>query len=215
MVHVVSGPDHLAAVGPLAMEQRTRAWAIGLCWGLGHASTVILVGILCLWLRELLPLAALSSWAERLVGIALVAIGLWGIRRALSKHVHAHEHAHEGHRHMHIHLHSHQTAHRHNDGEAKTHVHGHAAFALGNLHGLAGGSHFYGVLPALAFSTTGEAVVYLSAYGCGTILAMLVFSWLMGRVRRCFSFQTVAAYRVLLLAVSVSAVGLGTLWLLV
>ena len=213
VTHVLSGPDHLAAVAPLAVERRGRAWTTGVRWGLGHACAVILVGILCLWLRGLLPLELLSSWAERFVGIGLIGIGLWGTGKALSKHVHAHEHAHDGHRHVHIHLHSHRTAHRRGSGEAKPHAHAHAAFALGALHGLAGSSHFFGLLPALAFPTTTQAVGYLSAYGLGTIAAMAGFSWVINWVGKAFSFRAAAAYRMLLLGVSLSAICLGGVWL--
>jgi len=46
-VHVLSGPDHLAAVAPLAVQDRS-AWRSGLRWGLGHSSGVLLVGVLSL-----------------------------------------------------------------------------------------------------------------------------------------------------------------------
>ena len=36
MLHVISGPDHLAAVMPFAIESKKKAWKIGLFWGFGH-----------------------------------------------------------------------------------------------------------------------------------------------------------------------------------
>ena len=38
LIHVFSGPDHLAAIAPLAMKRQGRAWITGLRWGGGHAS---------------------------------------------------------------------------------------------------------------------------------------------------------------------------------
>ena len=36
-VHVLAGPDHLAAVAPLAANGKVSPWRSGLYWGLGHA----------------------------------------------------------------------------------------------------------------------------------------------------------------------------------
>ena len=92
-VHVLSGPDHLAAIAPLASDGGRRTWQAGALWGVGHSSGVFLVGLLALLFKDWLPLDALSSWSERLVGIVLLAIGLWGLLRALRWRVHTHTHA--------------------------------------------------------------------------------------------------------------------------
>jgi hypothetical protein len=78
-VHVVTGPDHLAAVAPLAVDARASAWRAGLRWGLGHSAGVAVVGLLALGLRETLPIDALSSVSERLIGVTLIGLGLWGV----------------------------------------------------------------------------------------------------------------------------------------
>jgi len=43
LIHVLSGPDHLAAVAPLA-GGRGRAWRAGFLWGLGHSDIAIIKG---------------------------------------------------------------------------------------------------------------------------------------------------------------------------
>lgn len=211
LLHVLSGPDHLAAVAPLAVAGPRRAWVSGLKWGMGHASGVVVVGLLSLLLREVLPLDLISSWSERLVGVVLIGIGLWGLRRACTQRLHLHEHWHDGHTHVHVHVHSAQAVHGHAADGA--HAHTHTAFAIGTLHGLAGSSHFLGVLPALAFPSTTEAVCYLAAYGAGTIGAMSTFSSLVGLVASRFRTGGVRAYRSLMCACSVAAVILGGYWL--
>ena len=95
-IHVLSGPDHLAAIAPLSLGRKVRTWMIGARWGLGHASGVLFVGLLSLMIREIIPLESVSSWAERLVGVALIGIGLWGLRKAFSTRLHLHEHSHGG-----------------------------------------------------------------------------------------------------------------------
>lgn len=210
-IHVVSGPDHLAAVAPFAAESKHKAWNVGLRWGVGHAGGVLFVGMLSLLLRDWLPLDAISSWSERLVGVVLIGIGLWGARRALSGRVHTHEHEHGGEKHVHIHTHDGAGAHTHEG--ATEHRHTHAAFAVGTLHGMAGSSHFLGVLPALAFPTMTEAVWYLTAYGIGTVAAMVAFSSLVGWSARCLAVSSVQAYRRMMAVCSFAAVAVGGWWL--
>jgi ABC-type nickel/cobalt efflux system permease component RcnA len=213
MVHVLSGPDHLAAVAPLAAERHESGWLTGARWGLGHATGVVLVGVLALLLREALPLDLLTGWAERSVGVMLIAIGIWGARKALRSHVHLHEHAHDGRRHVHVHVHDGGTAHDHRSGEGRSHGHTHAAFAVGTLHGLAGSSHFLGVLPMLALPTDTEAVVYLMAFGGGTIAAMAGFSSAVGWLARGLALGGHRVYRALMFGCSAAAGGIGVYWL--
>src|SRR2546429_1136483 len=159
IVHVWSGPDHLAAIAPLAVRRPKQTWIPGSKWGLGHSAGVAIVGVLSLLLRDLIPMDLISNWGERLVGVMLLAIGAWALRKAFK--VHAHEHEHDGDRHIHMHSHSHKVAHQ--DPEAH-HGHTHAAFGIGLLHGLAGSSHFLGVLPILLMPTRVDAITYLLTF---------------------------------------------------
>lgn len=169
--HVLAGPDHLAAVAPLASARRgLRAAGAGARWGVGHALGVAVVGLVAVVLRGVLPagwLEAASGWSERLVGVVLVGIGLWGLRRAFGTRVHAHAHEHDGARHVHVHVHEPAIEHT---GPA-AHVHTHAAFAVGVLHGLAGSAHVFGVLPALALPVL-PGLLWLAGFGLGTIAGM-------------------------------------------
>ena len=61
-VHVLSGPDHLAAIAPYAVDGKTRAWRTGVRWGLGHATGALAVGLLMLAVREALPVDASPSF---------------------------------------------------------------------------------------------------------------------------------------------------------
>jgi sulfite exporter TauE/SafE len=211
LAHVFSGPDHLAAVAPLAVASRRKAWVAGLRWGVGHSSGVLLVGLLFVLLRDLLPQELISLWSERLVGVVLVAIGIWGLRTALKKRVHVHEHAHEGDAHVHIHAHDSSSA--HNSLEPQSHVHTHTAFAVGTLHGLAGSSHILGVLPALAFATRKESFSYLGAFGVGNIFAMIAFAAVLGMISRGMANKGARAYQGLMYGCSMASIAVGVYWL--
>jgi hypothetical protein len=82
LLHVFSGPDHLAAIAPLAAEQKRGQWRTGLQWGVGHTIGVLLIAWLLLLIRDRLPFEAISGYSERLVGFSLIAIGLWGVWKA-------------------------------------------------------------------------------------------------------------------------------------
>jgi hypothetical protein len=134
---------------------------------------VIAVAVLAVLLREWLPpIDALTLWSERLVGGALIAVGLWALRRGLR--IGTSVHVHPGTAHAHVHV---------RRGRLLARVgHAHASFFMGVLHGVAGSSHFLGVLPALALPTTGAALTYVAAFGVGSIAAMTGFGAAMGAV---------------------------------
>lgn len=170
--HVLSGPDHLAAVAPIAVTDRERGWLAGWTWGIGHASGVVVVAVLAIVLRDLLPpIEAISAWSERLVGAALVGIGLWALRRSTQVRTGAHAHGPLSHAHLHV---------QRGPAWLRRIGHAHASFCLGVLHGVAGSSHFFGVLPALALPSTAASLLYIAAFGSGTIVAMTAFAAVVG-----------------------------------
>ena len=208
VIHVWSGPDHIAAIAPLAVRHRKASWSPGVRWGLGHSAGVALVGILSLWLRELLPLQFLSIWGERAVGVLLIGIGIWALRKAFK--VHAHEHEHDGTRHLHMHAHH---SHQEHDRAEAHHGHTHAAFGIGVLHGVAGSSHFLAVLPTLALPDTTQALAYLGAFTIGTIVSMGAFSSLLGFITVRFTAGGTGAYRGLMSICAAAAMIVGCFWM--
>ena len=207
-LHVLSGPDHLAAVAPLAARAHQGVWRTGVRWGLGHSAGVALVGLLALGLREALPLESISAWSERLVGVVLIAMGLWSLRQAARIRIHTHAHTHDGETHEHVHFHPPEPSHTHDSTP-----HTHTALGIGTLHGLAGSSHFLGVLPALALPSTSAAVSYLLAFALGTVLAMAGFSSVLGLFARRLGSGS-RGYRGLMQTCAAAAIGVGAWWLL-
>ena len=47
---------------------------------------------------------------------------------------------------------------------------------MGTIHGLAGSSHLFGVLPALAFSARTDSILYLAGFGVGAMAGMTAFA---------------------------------------
>ncbi len=203
-IHVLSGPDHLAAVTPMAVAGRERGWISGWTWGVGHASGVVVVAVLAVILRDVLPpVEAISAWSERIVGGALIAVGLWALRRSAQMRPSAHEHGVVSHRHLHIEA-----------GPAwlQRLGHPHASFCLGVLHGVAGSSHFFGVLPALALPSISASLAYIGAFGVGTVLAMTAFAAAVGTATLKLP-NGALPQRAMMMAAAALAIAVGAVWL--
>ena len=203
--HVLAGPDHLAAVAPLALDGRRHGWVAGWTWGVGHASGVVVIALLAVLLREALPpLDVVSGWSERLVGAALIVVGVWALRRSMRLKPAPHVHGPVRHDHLHVQA---------GPGWIRRLGHAHASFCLGVLHGIAGSSHFLGVIPALALPTRAAAITYIATFGAGTVLAMTVFAAVVshaaGHARRRHH-----AHRILLTAAALLAIIVGGIWLM-
>ena len=210
VVHVFTGPDHLAAVAPLSTG-RAGAWRTGAVWGLGHSGGVLVLGLTALAFRDALPMDVISSWSERVVGLVLIGMGLWCLRLALRRRVHTHEHEHEGRAHAHYHVHAEAVP---SSKDSRTpHKHTHAALAIGALHGFAGGAHLVGVVPAVAFPVMLEGATYLCGYGIGTIFAMGAFASAFGALSRKASTLDTPGYRRWMGACGGAALTIGGCWL--
>ena len=167
-LHVFSGPDHLAALAPIAVEDPSRAGRIGGFWGLGHGIGVVIVGGVGLFLRSFVDIGAWSAWAEFLVGFLLIGVGFWAISRAGRVEIHDHQHVHNETSHKHVHPH-----------EPDDRTHHHAALGVGIFHGMAGSGYLFGVLPALVLPTS-QAVIYLVSYLVAAFAGMSMFAYGLG-----------------------------------
>ena len=163
-VHVVSGADHMVAMAPSAIRKPEVALRDGLAWGIGHSAGVLILSALGILAKDLINIELMSSYAEFLVGISLLIVGILAIRTSLKVNIHMHQHIHGGETpHKHFHFHS--------LGKTIHKSHTHAATGLGVLHGFAGASHLIAIIPALALPLFG-AIAYLFAYLLGSVFAM-------------------------------------------
>ena len=202
--HVLSGPDHLAAVAPLAVDDHRHGWFAGWTWGIGHASGVVLVAVAAVLLRDVLPpIDVISEWGERVVGAALIAVGLWALRRSARIQPAEHTHGPLSHHHLHVAA---------GPDWARRLGHAHTSFCLGVLHGVAGSSHFFGVLPALALPTRTAALIYIGAFGVGTVAAMTAFAAVIGSAgaRRRHDHRL---HRAMMASAAMLAIVVGGIWL--
>jgi ABC-type nickel/cobalt efflux system permease component RcnA len=218
-VHVITGPDHLAAVTPLAIENRKKAWHIGFFWGMGHVLGMMMIGGLYLVFKELINVEKISGYSEYLVGIVLIGIGIWAIIKSIrhfhTHHVHPHYHAKpipQVHIHRHEHMDEFEHTHEHQTGSRQNSV---TALSIGTLHGFAGISHFLLILPTLALPGILDSVFYLTGFAAGTILTMVAYALLMGFVSlKTTDFPHSRTFRNLRIIAGSIAITVGIFWLI-
>lgn len=168
--------DHVLAVSTL-VSQRDKTWVAvkdGIFWGLGHSSTIFVVGILMLIFKLSIP-EGVFSYFEAFVGFMLIMIALYRIRKFvreegifLHRHSLTHRGANSG---LHVHVHTHaygQVQQRRVAGTDDSHK---AAYGIGLVHGLAGSGALI-VLVMAKIPSMSSSLLYLLTFGVGSIVGM-------------------------------------------
>lgn len=147
----------------------------GVFWGIGHTTTLLLVGIAVIAFKLVIP-EKLALSMEFLVGIVLVIVGFQTLWQFLLKKKHAHVHDHGNEMHTHEHIHSPVEG----DKNAQQHaLPQHRSLLIGMLHGLAGSAALM-LLVLGSIQSPLEGVFYILIFGVGSILGMMIISTLIG-----------------------------------
>lgn len=162
--------DHLAAVSTVLAERPSllASGAVGLCWGVGHTVTLLLVGSIVLICGIRIP-DEFEFIAESGVGVLLIVLGGMLAVKLYRERWHMHSHRHDGESHVHLHSHQRQNDHRHRHWMFESI----RPFCIGMAHGLAGSAAL--MLMILA-TTTGvaEGLLSILIFGLGSIIGMMV-----------------------------------------
>lgn len=180
--------DHLVAVGNIVSKRNNTLLALkdGIFWGLGHTSTILIIGVLMI-IGKVMISEHTFHYFEAGVGVMLVLLGffrlakLWKIKNG---HSHAHLHDESG---------------RHG-----------LAYGVGAIHGLAGGGSAVILVMAQAKTMT-LSISYLLLFGLGSVVGMLVAA---GIFSLPFSKRITANVRLqitLIIASSLLCIGYGAL----
>ncbi len=162
--------DHLLAVSNIVSQRKSMALAMkdGIFWGLGHSSTILLIGILLIIFK-----IAVSGeeqtfhYFEACVGLMLILVSVYRLRKFFkSKEITVHHHHHE-----------------HHGENATTHIHlpldatqknlHKASYGIGLVHGLAGSGELVAAA-MLNFKTPLSIVLYLLLFTMSCVGGMLV-----------------------------------------
>jgi ABC-type nickel/cobalt efflux system permease component RcnA len=150
---------------------------MGLFWGLGHGTTLIVLGLPLVLLGQYLP-EMIQQTAEVAIGAIIVALAVRLLVRWRRGVFHAHAHSHDNSTpHRHLHSHAEGSVHEHaHDTTLRTPL---SAYCVGLVHGV-GGS---GGLTLLLLSTIpdpSEAVVALVIFAAGTAVSMALLTTAFG-----------------------------------
>jgi sulfite exporter TauE/SafE len=170
--------DHLIAVSTIVSEHKSLKWAsfIGAFWGLGHTTTLLLVGLLVIGLRLSIP-PRLALGLEFLVAVMLILLGVRILWRSFGvEKIHLHTHAHNPETHTHFHVHG-------SHGQDHSHKHPFKAmrrpFIVGMVHGLAGSAALM-LLVLTTIPSVLAGLAYIALFGVGSVGGMLLLSGLIG-----------------------------------
>jgi ABC-type nickel/cobalt efflux system permease component RcnA len=194
--------DHVVAVSTIVSEHRNiwRSALVGGLWGAGHTASLLIVGVLVLVFRVAIPLPV-ANWLEFGVALMIIGLGVLGMTRVLRRrsaiHIHRHLHRHGPHGQSHLHIHFHERGTEH-DGDAPSSLlklskaqafppaHSHAISRLGfkpllvgAMHGLAGSAALT-LLVLTQIQSVWLGLLYLTLFGIGSTLGMLLMSGLIG-----------------------------------
>lgn len=174
--------DHVAAISTMVASGRKKlkeASMLGTLWGIGHAATLFVAGLVVMLLAVHIP-ESVSSRLEFGVGVMLLFLAITTftgfntgrfLRGLFQKQSHSHPHFHPEHGMVHAHEHEH-------DHESY-HSHGHKSIIVGMIHGMAGS----GALMLVILSTIQSVPLglgYIAIFGAGSIASMAGVSTLIG-----------------------------------
>ena len=175
-------PDHLSAVSTqllknkdtrdskkLGLKSLTIISSLrGTLWGMGHTSSIILIGLLVAGLSLNIPDNFFLS-AEVVVGFMLIILGIFTFTNKSifkQKHIHPHNHS-DGISHTHFHTHD------------DNHKHGHKSYLIGCIHGIAGSGSLVAIFAA-TMNGFDMMIYFLILFGAGSIIGMTVASGVIG-----------------------------------
>ena len=176
-------PDHVVAVSTIVSEYKNplRSFWVGISWGLGHTTTLLIIGIAIIALRLTIPerMALLFEFA---VGVMLVGLGIQVIYSFRKKKVHQHAHGHEEEAHHHFHSHSkspeHVPEHHNTHGIGKPFLR-RKSYVIGLVHGLAGSAALT-LLVLASIESPIAGLAYILLFGLGSVLSMGIMTVIIG-----------------------------------
>ncbi|MEM7195451.1 MAG: sulfite exporter TauE/SafE family protein [Pseudomonadota bacterium] len=200
--------DHIMAVTMLSQRssandaRRSTREVLSFCvrWALGHGGVLVILALSFLVLEARLP-EAVSMFAEKAVGMFLIAIGIWLIWHLVYRRVKIDLHRHGELTHVHLV----ESGHRHTR---------HQPVLVGILHGVAGSAPFLALIPATGTLSVLSGVLYVGLFSLGVLASMCVFGLMLSRFQNWLVTLGQSVYQGLRWLLALSSIGFGSFWLL-
>lgn len=161
-------PDHVIAVSTIASHSKTlwRTSLAGVFWGIGHTTTLFLIGIILILTKNNIS-EKVSGSLEFIVGIMLVYLGissLISVGRSKKAYLHQHQHHNE--------IHSHYVSQPVASHKRFFYI---KSMVIGFVHGIAGSGAMV-LLTMSTVQTVWDGALYILIFGLGTIAGMMLFT---------------------------------------
>ena len=172
-------PDHISVMSNQLLAKSNSSKKInvrkisissslrGMFWGMGHMSSILLIGLLIAGLSLSIP-SSFFMGSELIVGIMLLFLATTMVFKKSAfrlNHIHPHSHGDK----IHTHPHEHKGEHSHN----------HKSYLIGCIQGMAGSGGAV-ALAASTFESVELMLVFLALFGIGCIVGMSSLSGLLG-----------------------------------
>ena len=209
LVHALDA-DHVMAVSVMNSERPGLLRNLGYCanWALGHGGVLLLSGLLLFGFGVGVP-ETVAAYAEVLVGIFLVLMGLiclWRFRRERLV-LQEHRHGDMVHRHWQVEGSDHAGE---IDGDR---LRRHAPVMVGVMHGLAGSAPALALIPVVVHGELVTAMLYLILFSLGVMLAMLAFGLGFGATQQYLQQRYLWLFQAFRNLVATASILLGGFWI--
>ena len=205
--------DHAVAVSTFVSGRPALplAFQFGFRWALGHSIAVIVAGGVLL-ASGLTLSPQFGDWAERIVGVMLIGIGIWSLRTLRNLHVHGPD-AHADQARLHLHPagpgHAGAGAPRH----ASQHNHPRGVLLVGLIHGLAGTTGAVALVPIALMPDWRAGLLYLLIFCLGVMGGMTAFALVLAQAIRTATSGSLAWGRRIAALVATLSIVTGIVWL--
>ena len=229
----------MSALATLSVGTSLRAFWLGIRWGLGHSTGLVIIAVIFLSLNGQMDLEKIGSYCDWIVGVFMIVLGLYGIYNARTitqdiireklqieeelgevsnlENVEMQYLLEEAHGHHH-----HQCG-QCIDEDENTCCYGKinmrdpntqrlVAFSVGIIHGVAGPGGILGVLPAVQMNSWTKSMLYLGFFCLTSTLCIGIFAAAYGEITRRIGETEKMLYKLTIFSATLSLV-VGILWL--
>lgn len=147
--------DHVCTVSALILERHPlrKTFLLSLRWSLGHSFTLLVLAGLMFGMKTSFVSLNMEE-AERVVGFSMICLGFWVIYREWNR----------------------------GKGDSHSSRSGLALFGMGVLHGTAGSSSVFLLIPIALSQSLSMVLAYVFLFSVGMILTMGLYSILVNRI---------------------------------
>jgi ABC-type nickel/cobalt efflux system permease component RcnA len=236
IVHVLAGVDHLSALATLSVGSSWRAVKLGIRWGIGHSTGLVLVTIVILLLKGEVNIKLYKKYCDSLVGIFMILLGIYSIFTAIRTYSYSTSFSSSFNSYSQVPI-GFNDFNLQNDKKKKYDLESTAiplpspqpapplinfqdnttqkvvAFLIGIIHGIAGPGGMLGVVPAVEMKSLQSSILYLTSFTISSTLCMGIFAAIFGEVTRRAGSTSGFVELLLNIFSSVLSIGVGATWI--